>query len=172
MRKTLFLILVLSVMFLGCKKAEEPKQVAMPGQKAPNFVLRGIDGKRVSLDDFKGKVVLIEFWATWCPPCRASIPEMEALYKEFLGKDFELVGISIDDPADSSVVKEFVKEYNMPYPVALDDGKVSKTYGVVSIPTLYLLDRDHRIVKHYFGYSPGLKDTLAAEIRALLEKHV
>ncbi len=170
--KRLAIVLAVFLLLLGCQKSKAPEEVAMPGAKAPSFTLRGLDGRPISLDALKGKVVLIEFWATWCPPCRASIPELEALYKEFLGKDFELIGISIDDPEAREDVKRFVKEYNMPYPVAIDDGRVSKVYGVVSIPTLYILDRDHKIVKHYFGYSRGLKDTLASEIRALLKKDV
>lgn len=170
--KKVLLGLAVFLVFWGCQKSEGPKNVAMPGNTAPAFTLSTLDGRTLSLDDLKGKVVLVEFWATWCPPCRESIPELEALYRDFFGKDFEIVGISLDDPDSKEDVKRFVKEYGMTYPVAIDDGKVSKAYGVISIPTLFILDRDHKIVKHYFGYTTGLKESIAAEIKRLLDKNV
>jgi len=171
MRKVAFL-LALVIALYGCQKAEQPKGVAVTGQKAPNFILHSLDGRSISLQGLKGRVVLLEFWATWCPPCRQSIPEMEALYNEFRGEDFALVGISMDDPGDKETVKEFIKEFGIKYPVAIDDGKVSKSYGVISIPSLFLLDKEHKIVKHYFGYNPGLKKILSQQIRELLKKNV
>ena len=93
------------------------------GEEAPAFKLKNLNGQTVSLSDFDGKVVMIEFWATWCPPCRESAPEMEALYQRFNDRSFVLLSISIDEGGDAvEKVRAFANEYNLSYPILMDNG--------------------------------------------------
>ncbi len=138
------------------------------GAKAPDFTLKDINGKTLTLRDLKGKVVLLEFWATWCPPCRRSIPEMEALSRKYFNRDVVLVGVNVDGGDSFDAVKNFVNQYNMTYTVVVDNGDASRKYQVSSIPAIFLLDKDQKIVKRYLGFSPGLGEELSRQIEALL----
>ncbi len=163
---------ILIVLFVGliisCQSGSK-STVPVVGNKAPEFSIRDINGRKIDINSLKGKVVLLEFWATWCPPCRRSIPEMETLYRQFVDKDFVLIGISLDEGSNAvEAVKNFVNEFNMTYPIAVDTGEVSKKYQVTSIPTIFLIDKSQKIVKRYMGFSPGLGEELSRQIEALL----
>ncbi len=104
----------------------------------PDFTLPGPSGKKVSLKDFRGKVVLLNFWASWCVPCRQEMPAMERLYQEFKGKDFVMLGVNVKDQRKQAL--EFVKELKITYPILLDEhGDVGLLYGAWGLPTTYLL---------------------------------
>lgn len=166
--KVLQILTVLLTLFvLSCEKSTTKSPDI--GSEAPDFVLFSIDDKKFTLSDYKGKVVLLEFWATWCPPCRMSIPELETLHERFMDKDLVVLSINIDDGENGKErVKDFLREYNVSYPVLLDNGHVTRLYAVTSIPTIYILDRQQRIINKYMGYSPGLGELLAQEIQPLL----
>ncbi len=161
------LIFVFLFALISCSSNSEPVAPVVGG-KAPDFTLRDINGKTVSLRDLRGKVVLLEFWATWCPPCRRSIPEMEALSRKFFNRDVVLVGVNVDGGDSYEAVKNFVSQYNMTYTVLVDNGDASRKYQVSSIPAIYLLDKDQKIVKRYLGFSPALGEELSRQIEALL----
>ncbi|MCZ6676580.1 MAG: redoxin domain-containing protein [Candidatus Poribacteria bacterium] len=144
---------------------EMPPSMAMPppimpsssllGQPAPGFTLPDLEGNPVSLSDFKGKVVILDFWATWCGPCVVEIPHFIRFQEEFGKKGFTMLGISTDDGVN--VVKKFVEEYQVNYPNLMADGNVKALYGGVrSIPTTFVLDRDGVIQRHYVGTQPEL----------------
>lgn len=146
--------------------------IAAPKQ-APDFSLpRTGDGKAVKLSDYSGKVRIVNFWATWCPPCREEIPHFISMYKDLKGKGVEIIGISLDQKGDS-VVAPFVKENKMNYPVVIgDQGVVSAYGGIRGIPTTFIVDRKGNIVKKFVGL-PGsteeeLKDAFMKEIQPLL----
>ncbi len=164
----LFLVVLIAFFLFSCQK--NSGGVVEVGHTAPDFKTKTLDGKYISLSDYKDKVVLIEFWATWCPPCRASIPEMETLHKKFIDQDFVLIGVNVDEGENvTDRVRAFVNQYNVTYTIVLDnEGRASRKYGVMSIPAIYLLDRNHKIVKKYLGFSPGLGEELARQIEALL----
>jgi peroxiredoxin len=135
------------------------------GQAAPDFSLTNIDGQKASLTDFKGKAVILNFFASWCPPCREEIPDFIALQKTYGDKGFTFVGVSLVNVSES---KDFAAKMGINYPVLIDDGKVSNLYGPVrSIPTTYVIGKDGKIVKMYIGARN--KETFEADIKELLK---
>ena len=142
----LFNILVLSILFSVSAAAQVKK-----GDNAPNFTLKNLDGKEISLNQFRGKHVLINFWATWCGPCKIEMPSLEALYERFKDKNFVLLAIS-NDMFGANIVKPFVKAHNINFPVLLDQRlKVSNAFGVVSLPTTFMIDPQGKIIGALFG---------------------
>jgi peroxiredoxin len=133
---------------------------------ATDFTLPGLDGKTVSLSSFKGKVVLLNFWATWCGPCKAEIPgfvELQAQYKN----DLVILGLSVDDPADKA--KAFADQYKVNYPMVLGLGhdEIQDAYGpIYGIPASFLISRDGKVCKRHLGIAP--KSQFEREIKALL----
>jgi peroxiredoxin len=116
----------------------------------PDFSLPLLQGGTVSLQDFSGKVVFLNFWATWCPPCRAEMPSMEALYQRFKEKGLEFVVVDINENVRE--VKEFINEYTLTFPVVLDtNGAVSNNYNIQAIPSTYIIDRDGKIMSQTVG---------------------
>ncbi|MGA9120110.1 MAG: TlpA family protein disulfide reductase [Bacteroidota bacterium] len=131
---------------------------------APGFHLTDIQGKTVSLADFRGKVVILDFWATWCPPCRREIPDFIRLQSEYQSKGVQIVGIALDEPEK---VKAFALNAGMNYPVLLGNDDVSYQYGGISgIPTTFIIDRKGNIVQRFEGFTP--KDEFEGEIQKLL----
>jgi thiol-disulfide isomerase/thioredoxin len=110
-----------------------------------NFTVPLLDGKNVSLKGFKGKVVFLNFWATWCPPCRQEMPSMETLYQHFKDQGLEFLAVDIQESKDD--VADFMKSYGLNFPTALDSsGGISNKYGIRSIPTTYIVDREGFII--------------------------
>jgi thiol-disulfide isomerase/thioredoxin len=116
----------------------------------PPFSEIGLDGKPLSTDEYKGKVVLIDFWATWCPPCRAEMPNVVSAYEKYHGKGFEVIGINLDKADGKSDVLSFTKDNKMPWPEYYDgqywSNKLVLKYGVMGIPMTYLLDGNGKII--------------------------
>lgn len=134
---------------------------------APAFDLPDTRGGRKSMESYKGKVVMLNFWATWCGPCKQEIPDFIELQKEYGDQGFEIVGISLDEAGHEAAVKGFVKQKGMNYDVLFDDGSVAQAYGGVrSIPTTFLINREGEIVSSQVGLQP--KSAWASAIEALL----
>lgn len=120
-------------------------------RKAADFTLTTADGKVVELSKLQGKVVLVNFWATWCGPCRREIPDFIEVYQEYKSKGFEIVGIALDEEG-FDLVTPFVKKYKIPYPVVIGSGKEVRAYGGFEvIPTTFLIDRKGMIVDEHMG---------------------
>jgi peroxiredoxin len=135
--------------------------------KAPGFELKDLNGTVVRLEDLKGKVVFLNFWATWCPPCRDEMPSMEKLYTKFKGEDFTIVAIDLRESPKK--VRAFKKRYRLNFPILLDtDGMTGLTYGVRSIPTTYLVDKEG----HVIGGALGARDWASTEAFKLIEQLV
>ncbi len=135
--------------------------------KAPPFTLTDIFGQKLSLEQYRGKVVLLDFWATWCGPCRSEIPGLVQLQNTYAGQGLQIVGISEDQNGVGPVV-DFYKQFKLNYRVALDDGKVSELYGFNDmLPTTFLIGRDGRIYEKMIGgvgeeyFEPSIKSLLA-----------
>lgn len=142
---SLFAVVVMAVL-LGAPSQSSALEI---GQTAPDFSLTNTDGQKVSLADFKGKALILNFFASWCPPCKREIPDFIELQKTYGDKGFTFVGVSLVDARES---KDFVAKMGINYPVLVDDGKVSALYGPVrSIPTTFMIDKDMKVVKMYIG---------------------
>lgn len=133
---------------------------------APKLTASNLAGGAVSLEDYKGKVVLLDFWATWCAPCIKSMPAVEKLYASRKDKGFVALGVSIDE--DQKKVAPFLKKHGFTYPILLDDAKAPTwaAYKVKAIPAIYLIDREGQIVAQWKG-EPKMKDVEAAVDAAL-----
>jgi cytochrome c biogenesis protein CcmG/thiol:disulfide interchange protein DsbE len=133
-------------------------------------------GNYLNLSHYRGKVVILDFWATWCPPCRKGIPDLIDIKKEFKGKDFEIIGISLDDITQRGTSKEdiapFIKEYGINYPIVVGDVNISQQYGgIQSIPTSFVIDKEGYIVSYYQGLIP--KEQYVKDVnKALAQNYV
>jgi peroxiredoxin len=166
----------------GKQTAKAPDGVACPANaKTANldFTMKDMDGKNVRLSDYKGKVILLDFWATWCGPCKFEIPGFVELQEKY-GKDgLQVIGVSVDDTVDK--LRPFVKQFKMNYPVlqGLGHDDVQDAYGpIIGIPINVLISRDGKICAKHMGLPPSksskdplekaIKETFEAEIKALL----
>ena len=121
----------------------------------------------MSLAEFKNKVVLIDFWATWCPPCRMSIPSLVKLNQKYKGKQLVIIGVSLDEK--TAPVLPFIKKENVEHLILYGDDSVETNYRIRAIPSFYILDKKGMIQKHYEGYYPGLEQEWEKEINLLLK---
>ena len=158
MKKSILILLGAMICSLGTCFAD-----ASP---APDFTLTDLNGNKTTLSAQKGKVVFLDFWATWCPPCRASIPEVERLYEKFSGKNVAFFGINVE--SDPAAVRDFVAKKGIKYTVLLGDDKVSKVYEIQGIPTFYIIDQSGNIADHYIGFDRSLGVKWENKINALL----
>ncbi len=130
------------------KAAEKIRQNLVVGAAFPDFSQKDVNGKPLSIASYKGKVLLIDFWATWCGPCRGEIPNVVAAYQKYHGKGFEVIGISLDE--DRQKLLDYTKQMNMSWPEFFDgqgwSNQLAVKYGIQSIPTAYLLDGNGKII--------------------------
>lgn len=141
------------------------RRVVKLGEPAPNFHLRDLNGQAVALSDLRGKVVLLNFWATWCGPCRVEMPAMEKLYRAFSRNDFEILAVSTDAQG-ASITRPFQQENQLTFPILHDaDYRVGLTYGARSLPMTFMVDRQG-IVRHQIF---GARDWGAPEAHQLVQ---
>jgi peroxiredoxin len=144
---------------------------AMPdtGKTAPDFALASNGGKNIRLSELRGQVVLMNFWATWCSPCRQEMPLLSKLYTQYRPVGFTLLGINID--GDRTKAARMLKELGVEFPVLYDDKKtVANAYKPDGMPTTLLIDRSGRVRYIHRGYQPGFERNYEAEIRELLKE--
>lgn len=137
------------------------------GAMAPDFMLPKARGEgSVTLSDYRGSVVLVNFWATWCPPCREEIPAFIKVRDSLHAQGFEIIGVSLDE-GGAPVVVPFAQEFGITYPLAIGDQRVTRSYGGIrGIPTSFLVDREGKIVQKYIG--PIDAQTLEHAVRSVL----
>jgi peroxiredoxin len=159
------ILAILALLLSGCDDAAPPaaggasapagttttRKVLQLGDPAPNFQLRDLDGRLVSLEQYRGKVVLLNFWATWCGPCRVEMPAMEQLYRSLSRRDFEILAVSTD-PQGAAVTRPFQRELKLSFPILHDaDFRVGLTFGARTLPMTFLIDRQGVIRERIFG---------------------
>jgi peroxiredoxin len=143
--------------------AQEPSPAKT---RAPNWELKDLDGKTVKFSDFRGHVVILDFWATWCAPCRVEIPHFVELQKQYSYKSLTVIGVSLDEQG-AEVAKKFVKRLGVNYTIVIGNQKVVEAYGgVYVIPTTFVIDRQGRIASEHIGYDD--KAAFEKEIQSLL----
>ncbi len=156
---------VICVFLAGCSRHPT---LHKDRKEAPDFALKDVNGKTVHLSDYKGKVVLLDFWATWCGPCKIEIPWFIDFEQEYKNKGFAVVGVSMDE-GGWDAVKPFIQQEKMNYRVLLGDEDVGQKYGGLdSLPTTLLIDRSGKIAAVHVGVEKG-KNELRDEISYLLE---
>ena len=169
----ILLAIVASLFLFAHYKFGRPHLEDVKGrQPAPDFSLHALNGNPLSLSEYKGKVVLVNFWATWCDPCRREIPRFVDLQKRYADRGFQIVGISLDD--DAKAVPPFYLEYKMNYPVAIGDDKLAESFGnILGLPVNFLIDRDGRIAARHLGEArfPELENEIMALLRAQSSPH-
>jgi peroxiredoxin len=142
---------------------------SLEGQSAPDFVLKSSTGNNMRLSEYRGDVVMINFWATWCGPCRQEMPLLDDLYGRYQRVGFTLLGVNIDD--DSRRAMKMIDELGVSFPVLFDESKdVSKLYAVEAMPVTVLVDREGTVRHVHHGYKPGYEEKYLTEIRALLRE--
>ena len=137
-------------------------------KKAPDFNLMDMNDKPVRLSDYQGKVVILDFWATWCGPCRSGIPDLNALYSDYRSKGLEILGISVDEGGKGKVL-EGMQEHSITinYPILIATEEVQKSYGgIEAIPTTFILDKEGNIVAKYVGLQD--KETFEKQLKKLM----
>ncbi len=160
-------IAVVSLMMYTNKGSFEPVAV---GKKAPQFSLPDLDGAMVNLDDFRGKVVFLNFWATWCKPCEEEMPSMQHLYESLKGQEFEMLAVSIDTTGVETV-REFVRKFGLTFPVLHNkDGSVKEIYQTTGVPETFIIDQDGVIAEKIWGPRDWSRTASIKVIRELLKK--
>lgn len=150
-KKSIILLILISMfVFTGCPAAQRAaEETAL--KKAPDFSLQDISGKTVRLSDYNGKVIILNFFATWCPPCREEIPDFIELVDTTDKGRFAIIGVSVEK-LDEDAVRKFAAAKKINYPVLVDDGFVSKAYGPISsIPTTFIINRNGNIAEKIIG---------------------
>lgn len=152
----------------GTTDSEQPH---MRGKVAPAFTLTDLDGKKVSLSDFKGRPVLLNFWATWCGPCKVEMPWFEEFHKQYAAQGFEILGLTDDVDAGKDTITKVAHRIGVSYPILLTDGKVQTAYGGLDVlPMSFYVDRNGVVVEETAGL--GSKDEIEAHIKKTIASGV
>jgi peroxiredoxin len=151
---------------LACTRNAEHKIIGV-GDRAPEVRLQSVDGKTMNLADYRGKVVLVHFWATWCPPCVEEIPTIERFYQQVLGTDIEVLAVSVDDSADA--LKTFLAKNTVHFPVLRDPGSATAgSYGTFKFPETYVIGRDGIVRYKVIGPMDWSQRSNVEVVRSLL----
>jgi peroxiredoxin len=164
--------LVLGFVFCAAYAADKAAQTLTTLDKpfpAPDFALKGEDGKTYRLADYRGKVVVLNFWATWCPPCRYEMPSMERAHQKVRGERIALLAVNVGENADQ--IFEFTGRYPVTFPLPLDlDGAVSRQYPVIGLPTTFVIDPRGMVTHRAIGGREWDDEKLLGELRKLLKR--
>lgn len=168
-RMRIALLGVLLVIVPGIFAGSSFASSGLTGQDAPDFALKSASGSNLRLSEYRGDVVMINFWATWCGPCRQEMPLLNDLYARYNRVGFSLLGVNIDD--DSKRALQMAEELGVSFPVLFDDRKeVSRLYQVEAMPVTVLVDREGKVRHVHLGYKPGYEEKYLTQIRALLRE--
>jgi peroxiredoxin len=157
---------IVAVLSIAALLAANPSPATEPRPVAPDWQLRDINGRPVNLAEFKGKLVILNFWATWCPPCRQEIPGFVALQRKYQDKGLVIIGVSLDQQGPR-VVKPFIARFGVNYPVVMGNEQIVSDYGgIEAVPTTFIIDRQGKVATIHKGFTDSAN--FEAEIRSLL----
>ena len=160
----MLLIGAASILYIVMSSSAPNTPGSSSGSAAPQFTLSDISGRPLSLSNYRGKVVILDFWAPWCPPCRAEIPDFISLQSQYSAQGLQIIGVGLDQPSN---VAAFALQNKINYPVAVGDDAIANLYGGISgIPTTFIIDRQGNIRQKFEGYTS--RATFDAEIKKLL----
>jgi peroxiredoxin len=164
------LCLVLLRAALGCAMAAVlPAAALAPATAAPDFTLRTLDGRNLRLAEQRGQVVMVNFWATWCGPCRDEMPHLSRLHEKYRAAGFVMLGVNVDE--DAKLAEKLATKLAVKFPVLPDsDKRVSKLYDLSAMPSTVLIDKDGKVRFLHRGYRSGLEETYEKQIRELLKE--
>lgn len=159
------LILICFISLIGINLANS----ASVSGPAPNFTLKSLSGKNLKLSEMTGNVVLINFWASWCGPCRQEMPLLNALHNKYEPLGFTVLGVNVEEQVDSA--RGFISDYPVDFPVLLDNkNRVSKLYNVIAMPTTVVVDRDGNMRFLHKGYKPGDEKEYRKMVKKLIRE--
>ncbi len=156
------LCLALAFLLSSCARKKEESGFA------PDFLLKTLEGQEIALSGLKGKVILLDFWATWCGPCKESVPHLIQMYKNYKDKGFELIGMSTDKAGDLEMVHRFVKSMDIPYPIILTPDEVARRYKITGLPTTILIDRKGKIREKVVGFNSAIGQQIISKVEELV----
>ena len=163
MNRYIAFILMCVMIVLACRSSEKAANTGFQN----DFTLQSIDGENFTLSKLKGNVIIVDFWATWCPPCRNSIPALSKLYDKYHDRGFMILGISTEDV---NTLREFRDAQQIPYPILSATNEVVKAYEVTAIPKMFFFDKTGAVRKTQTGYSPELEPQFDRLIDSLLQE--
>lgn len=150
--RTLLVGIFVSLVMCACDGRAERDELSLG--KAPDFSLQDLNGRIYRLSDLRGRVIILNFFATWCGPCREEIPDFVRLHKRFNAKGLEIIGVSLDMEA-GAVLGPFIRQYGIPYPIVLGTREAVLDYGgITGIPTTFVIDEKGAIIDHFVGWRP------------------
>jgi peroxiredoxin len=162
-------LVLLASIALNVPAAKAASSSLATGQPAPDFALRSMSGPNLRLSELRGHVVMINFWATWCGPCREEMPKLNEIYRLYHGVGFDLLGVNMDDGGDRAV--DMARTLGVTFPVLFDDGKtVARSYNVSTMPMTLLIGRDGNVRYVHQGYERGYEQTYLDQVRSLLKE--
>jgi len=164
------LLAVFVSFFLSCSNQsskEKPKQGSVQRKEAIDFTLTGLDSVERTLSAQKGSVVVVDFWATWCPPCKAEIPHLKNIYNSYKDQGLVMWGVGLDDEAK---LRQFAGDFDINYPILVGTRSIGQQYDVQGIPTTFLFDKNNRIAFKHVGFAPGMEKDIEKEIKQLLNE--
>jgi len=172
-RFPLIATLIFTMAFASCSRGEEKTQTEDPVVPAPNplpvFILKDLNGKEIKSEDYRGKVLMVNFWATWCGPCISEIPDLNEIYALYKDKGFALLGVA-SQSGSAEEVRRHVERLGIQYPVVMGNDEVLQKYHVFAFPTDYIVDRKGNIRERILGAPPGKKANLVKILDGLLEE--
>jgi peroxiredoxin len=164
-QKPLTVLILAGLMLVACGQAVAAKQPPM----APDFTLKSREGVNIKLSELRGQVVMVNFWASWCGPCRQEMPLLQQLYDRYQSLGFSLLGVNVDE--DKTAADKMLSDIPVSFPILYDSrSQVSKEYQVKAMPSTFIVDRDGRIRYLHKGYKPGYENDYQEQIRELLRE--
>jgi peroxiredoxin len=157
------ILIILLMVSITCGSRESSQKT----EGASDFTLRTLDGEEITLSNLKGKVVLIDFWATWCAPCRFAIPHLSDMYKQYKNQGFVVLGISLED---KETQEKFRDDYDVTYPMLLGTREVAQAYNVQAIPKSVFIDKTGKVSKVQVGFAPELAPIFETLVDSLLNE--